>query len=146
MTEFLIIAVIVSGAFLALLGLGKFIRWYLPLAARFRGKSMNTEIYKMPGVKHDAGKPAWDLLPMREVEEIVRVLTYGRDKYSADNWRDVPDGYRRYYAAAMRHIAAWHNRYEEGYDSLDDESGLSHLAHAAANLLFLMWFDHQDGG
>lgn len=103
---------------------------------------MNTE----PGIKHDANKPAWDLLPMREVEEVVRVLTHGRDKYSADNWKRIPDAPRRYYAAAMRHLAAWHANYEDGLGAINDpESGRSHLAHAISNLFFLMWHDRQDG-
>ena len=28
-------------------------------------------------------------------------------------------------------------------DEQDEESGLSHLAHAVCNCLFLMWFDNQ---
>jgi hypothetical protein len=36
----------------------------------------------------------------------------------------------------MRHIAAW-----QSTGNTDPESGHHHLAHAACNLIFLMWFD-----
>ena len=91
-----------------------------------------------PGRKDDAGKPRWSLLPHKEIEEVVRVLMYGARKYGADNWREVEDGRRRYYDAAMRHLMA----YRQG-DWTDDESGLAHLAHAVASLLFIMALERE---
>jgi len=88
------------------------------------------------GVKNDNNKPRWDLLPIDPIEEIVKVLTHGSKKYSDHGWLDVPDRRVRYYSAMMRHIAAW----KRG-KIIDSESGLSHLAHAACNLIFLMCFD-----
>jgi Domain of unknown function (DUF5664) len=88
-------------------------------------------------VKHDADKPRWDLLLRglgREVEDVVRVLTYGARKYPSDyNWQTVtpPD---RYLAAALRHIQS----YASGKD-VDTESGLPHIAHAVCCLLMLAW-------
>ena len=89
-----------------------------------------------PGVKFDGGKTRWDLMPWSEAEEIAKVLTFGADKYSADNWKSVADPEGRYFAAAMRHLVAW----EKG-ERIDPESGFSHLAHAACCLMFLMYFD-----
>lgn len=60
-----------------------------------------------PGVKHDAEKERWDLLPLDAATEVVRVLTVGAAKYAPDNWRKVPEARRRYLAAAWRHIVAW---------------------------------------
>jgi hypothetical protein len=34
------------------------------------------------GVKHDKGKPQWDLLPWKEMEDVVKVLTFGASKYA----------------------------------------------------------------
>jgi hypothetical protein len=85
------------------------------------------------GRKDDAGKLRYELLPMAPVDEIVRVLTFGARKYDDDNWRQVPDGENRYYAAAMRHLSAW----RQG-ENIDQETGRSHLAHAACCLVFLM--------
>lgn len=85
------------------------------------------------GVKHDGEKDRWDLLPLRAVRGVVKVLTFGARKYAPDNWRKVPDARPRYYAASMRHLAAWWEGEER-----DPESGLPHLAHAACCLLFLL--------
>lgn len=86
----------------------------------------------LAGDKFDDSKPRWDLLPLKAVGAVVDVLTYGARKYQPDGWRKVPDARRRYYAAAMRHLAAWW-----GGSPVDEESGLPHLAHAACCLLFL---------
>ena len=88
------------------------------------------------GVKHDTDKPRWDLLPFEQVEKIVHVLTDGAKKYSDDNWKEVPDGFKRYFSAALRHLAA----YGSG-EKFDPESKHSHLAHAGCNILFLLWFE-----
>lgn len=58
------------------------------------------------GIKHDAGKTRWDLLPLRTVEEIVKVYTFGAEKYGDNNWQNLPDGYDRYKAAMFRHLVA----------------------------------------
>lgn len=88
------------------------------------------------GVKHDAEKARWDLLPLGAVSAVVDVLTYGAGKYAPDNWRHVSNPQQRYYAAAMRHIVAW-ARGEKN----DPESGKPHLAHAACCLLFILEVD-----
>lgn len=89
-------------------------------------------------MKQDNGKPMWDLLPFGPVGEIVKVLTFGAEKYGPENWRMVPDAKNRYFAALMRHITAWWDG-----EMVDPESGLHHLAHAGCCLLFLTWFDTQ---
>lgn len=88
------------------------------------------------GVKHDRGKDRWDLLPSGSARELVQVLTFGAAKYHPDNWRKVPDARARYYAAAMRHLAAWRDG-----EQLDEESGLPHLAHALCCIVFLRELD-----
>lgn len=85
------------------------------------------------GRKFDTGKPEYGLLPPFALEEIVKVLTAGAQKYDRDNWRRVPEGNRRYFDAAQRHIWAW----KRG-EKLDPETGLPHLAHASCCLLFLL--------
>lgn len=83
------------------------------------------------GVKFDKGKPRWDLLPLEAVEEVVKVMTFGANKYTPDGWKTVEDAENRYFAAQMRHSVA--NRLEE---ETDPESGLLHLAHEACNAIF----------
>ena len=88
------------------------------------------------GMKFDNDKPQWSLLPLREVEQIVKVLTFGAKKYSPDNWKRVEAD--RYFDAMMRHIVAWKTG-----EMNDSETDLNHLAHAACNALFLLYFDEQ---
>lgn len=84
------------------------------------------------GRKFDGGKPQFGLLPPYALEEIAKVLTVGAEKYEPNNWKRVPDGPRRYFDAAQRHLWA----YQKG-EELDPETGLSHLAHAMCCLMFI---------
>lgn len=99
-----------------------------------------TRIKTSDFVKADSGKLQWSLLPFAEVEEVVRVLMKGAEKYTPDNWKKCDDT-KRYEDALMRHVIA----YIKG-DKIDEVSqggdGLSHLAHAVCNCLFLMYFDN----
>lgn len=92
-----------------------------------------------PGVKDDTGKTQWSYLPLGPIKEVLKVLTYGDTKYPSPdgaNWKRVPDAKKRYYNATLRHITAWW----EG-EIKDPETGFHHLAHAASNILFLLWFE-----
>lgn len=91
------------------------------------------------GLKYDAGKPRVDLLPSDPLIEISKVLAYGASKYAEWNWANGIQ-YSRVYGAALRHMMAW----KEGQDT-DPETGISHLAHAACNLLFLLEFEKTQG-
>lgn len=92
------------------------------------------------GVKADAGKRMWHLLPMDALEPVVRVLEFGARKYSVDNWKRVPDPVDRYYDALQRHLVAWRAGQE-----VDPESGEHHLAHAGCCIVFLLWFVPERG-
>jgi hypothetical protein len=85
-----------------------------------------------PGRKDDGGKLRVDLLPIGALQEVAKVLTFGADKYGANNWQNVSPR-SRYYGAALRHLWA---RARGGVT--DPESGLPHLAHAACCILFLL--------
>ena len=88
------------------------------------------------GQKLDAGKPPMDLLDRYAMEQIARVLAFGADKYSAHNWRGGIR-YSRLIAAALRHLHA----FNDGEDK-DQETGLSHIAHAGCCIMFLLWMEH----
>lgn len=90
----------------------------------------------MEGMKFDSGKTEWSLLPWKQVEKIVKVLEFGAKKYDKNNWQKVGNSDNRYSNATMRHLLAHMNG-----EKKDPESGLSHLAHAACNILFMMWFE-----
>ena len=88
------------------------------------------------GAKHDEGKLRYSLLPKGTITELLKVLEFGAKKYAPDNWMKVDNAQTRYYDAALRHITAWH----EG-EKFDQETGVSHIAHALCCLHFLMWFE-----
>lgn len=86
------------------------------------------------GKKFDDGKPRYDLLPADALHEVVRVFTYGAGKYSARNWENGI-AYGRVFGAIMRHMwAFWRG------EELDPETGISHVAHAVTEGLFLLAF------
>lgn len=90
------------------------------------------------GKKYDQDKMRYDLVPFRGLDDVVRVLTYGANKYGPDNWREVKRAEERYPAAALRHLSA----YLQG-EAYDPESGLPHLAHAVCSLLFVLTLDQE---
>ena len=84
------------------------------------------------GVKHDAGKERFDLIPPWPLLELAKIYTVGAAKYGDRNWeKGITWG--RVFAAIMRHLWQWLC----GEDN-DPEDGLSHLAHAAWGCLTLM--------
>ena len=87
-----------------------------------------------------AAKPRLELVPWAAVSDIAAVLTFGAAKYDANNWcRGARWG--RYFAALLRHLFAWWRG-----ENLDQETGLSHLAHAGCCLLFLMEYQRNGWG
>lgn len=94
---------------------------------------MNTDTR---GMKYDEGKPRMDLLLVgcpRALEQVSSILTFGAEKYTDNSWRTIPNGDSRYLAALLRHLTA----HAKG-EGVDPESGMSHLAHAACNALFIL--------
>lgn len=85
--------------------------------------------------KADAGKPRLTLVPRQILFDIAEVRAYAVDqKYpetGADGWRTIE--IERFRDAAFRHFMA----YLDDPHGVDEESGLSHLAHMACNVAFL---------
>jgi hypothetical protein len=89
------------------------------------------------GRKYDGGKLRWSLVPEGVMEDTIKVLEFGAQKYAPDNWKHVPEATTRYYDAAMRHLDAWWQG-----ETKDGETGQSHLAHAVCCLMFLQWLEN----
>ena len=85
-------------------------------------------------IKHDGAKDPWDLLPFDALREVVAVLEFGSRKYEKRNW-ERGFLFSRPFAATFRHLVAWHHG-----EKVDPETGLSPLAHAICELLFLLAF------
>lgn len=84
------------------------------------------------GIKHDAEKPDLSLVSFAALNEVAKVMTYGKQKYAAHNWR-LGLKNTRLVASSLRHITA----YMMGEDK-DPETGLSHISHAICGLMMLM--------
>lgn len=84
------------------------------------------------GTKFDAGKPSVDLIDRGALVELAKVLDFGAKKYSAHNWRSGIK-WSRIVASLLRHTLA----FNDGEDN-DPETGLSHIAHAMCNCMFLL--------
>lgn len=88
------------------------------------------------GLKTDAGKPRWDLIPPFALQDVAAVLEFGARKYAPDNWRKVEGARWRYLRAGIGHTFAVLRG-----ERLDSESGLPHLAHAICSLMFVLELD-----
>ena len=101
---------------------------------------MSDERQPEPGKKWDANKLRYDLLPADALEDVVQIFSDGAAKYGDRHW-EAGMSWSRPFAAAMRHLWAWWRG-----EDLDPESGRSHLAHAAVNVLFLMAYARRGVG
>lgn len=91
-------------------------------------------------LRYNEGKSRVDQIPAEALLEVGRVSTYGVEKYGLYNWqKGQPWG--NCIGAALRHI--YH--FMRGED-IDPESGIHHLAHAAWNLLALIWYQKKGLG
>lgn len=90
------------------------------------------KMYGDQEIKSDAGKPKLTLVPRQIIFDIAKIREYGVNKYgSSENWRAVD--IQRYRDAAFRHFM----KYLDDPKGVDEESGLTHLAHLACNVAFL---------
>lgn len=84
-------------------------------------------------IRYNQHKLKWSLVDFKSFEEMVKVLEFGAVKYEPNNWKkglpvtDICE-------STLRHIFAFING-----ETNDPESTLNHIAHAQANLMFLMW-------
>ena len=92
----------------------------------------------MEGLKFDTGKIRMALIDPEFVKGLAEVMTFGANKYSDNSWQALENAESRYKDALLRHIYA----YLSGEEN-DQESGLSHLKHASANLMFLEYFSRK---
>lgn len=87
------------------------------------------------GTKYDGGKTRYDLITPEATEGLAKVLTFGANKYADRNW-EKGIKFSRVLRALKSHILEW-----EKHGMPDDETGLSHLHHAAANIMFLQTYE-----
>ena len=80
--------------------------------------------------KNDEGKYQPTLVYRSLIVAVSKVREYGIKKYGhSEDWRTTPS--IRHFDAALRHIYA-----HLAGEMTDADSGLTHLAHAASNIMF----------
>jgi hypothetical protein len=82
-------------------------------------------------------KTPLSLIPPFAMEQTALVHKHGAERYGAFNWRDTGVCATTYVNAIMRHLNAWRDG-----ETLDPESGISHLAHVACSCNILLDADH----
>lgn len=90
---------------------------------------------KGSAARFNHGKPDYSLIPLCTLEDEAKVWAMGREKYGEWNWArgmkwSVP------FACMLRHMAAW----QAGQD-IDEESGISHIAHIMCNARMLALYE-----
>ena len=89
--------------------------------------------------KADKGKPRPTLVPTSLIRAVTEIREYGCQKYhDPENWRNVE--IQRYRDALLRHLMD----YQDDPKSVDEESGLPHLWHAACNIAFLIEMEREN--
>lgn len=91
----------------------------------------------MSALKYDGDKPQLYLLDVDATEGLARVLTFGARKYAAFNWCKG-FAWSRLISSTLRHFFAFMRG--EDYDA---ETGLPHIDHVAANVMFLSAHFHR---
>jgi len=82
-------------------------------------------------LRYNEGKPQFSLIDLNSMEDCAKVLEFGANKYSRNNWQK---GFplSTILDSMLRHIAAL----QRG-EMIDPESGLPHTGHIQCNALFL---------
>lgn len=98
-----------------------------------------------PGQKFDGGKDRMELITSEFMFALARILTFGAKKYCDRNW-EKGMSWSRIFGALMRHMWAWwagKGPTNESFlfGSLDDETGFSHLWHAAFCIMVLVTYE-----
>lgn len=85
------------------------------------------------GLRFNNNKPRVDLVSPVLVERVAEVLTRALEKYPENNWRKGLKWNSQVASSLERHLL----KFKRGEDC-DEESGLLHVAHIAANAMFLL--------
>lgn len=87
---------------------------------------------KTGSLRYNQGKPEVSQLDPRFILALADLMTKSAEKYGKFNWAKGQE-YHTPFDSCQRHLL----KFMSGED-IDSESGLSHLVHAAANIM-IMW-------
>lgn len=87
----------------------------------------------MSALRYNQGKIQWSLVHFDSISELPKVLEFGAQKYSRDNWKkglklnEILDSMQRHLSSVI-----------DG-EQFDDESNLHHMGHIMCNAMFYMY-------
>ena len=89
-------------------------------------------------MKNDSAKTRLELIDPLFIEGVGAVLTFGAEKYEANNWKlaKSDEDKERVRGGMLRHL----NAYGRG-ELIDPETGLSHMYHLSCGAMFLAYHD-----
>lgn len=90
------------------------------------------------GDRYNEGKPKWSLVHFGSLVPMIRVLEFGAEKYSPDNWKKGLD-LKEILESMQRHLAALMDGEE-----FDSESGISHMGHIQCNAMFYNYHKNKE--
>lgn len=103
--------------------------------AKKKQKNLHKNLHIL-GSKDDEGKPRFELTLCEFADAMTEITVVGTDgakTYTDDGWKYVPNGFKRYTGACLRHLFAhWRG------DLYDKKSGHLHLAHFAWNAIAIL--------
>lgn len=82
------------------------------------------------GDRFNEGKPKWSLVHYGSLVPMIKVLEFGAEKYTPDNWKKGLD-LKEILESMQRHLAALMDGEE-----IDSESGIEHMGHIQCNAMF----------
>lgn len=89
------------------------------------------------GDRFNEGKPKWSLVHYESLVPMIRVLEFGANKYSPENWKKGLDP-KEVLESMQRHLAALMDGEE-----VDSESGIEHMGHIQCNAMFYNYFKNK---
>lgn len=84
--------------------------------------------------KRDEALPMYELLEHVFLERTAKVMTHGAEHYGVENWKNFsPEQVLDIQRHLFKHVCQF----------MAGEIDEDHLAHAACNLMFLMWYQNR---
>jgi len=88
-------------------------------------------------------KLRYDLVPPELLEATATVLTHGLEKHGEREWEKGTQTWGSHFGALMRHLWKW---WSPIHSDLDEETGKSHLWHAAGRIAMLITYEDRGIG
>lgn len=85
-------------------------------------------------VRSNVNKLRWDLMDWKSLEEVVKVLEFGANKYAPKNWE------KGLHREEILESIQRHNVELFSKEEVDEDSQLLHAAHIACNAIFYIHF------